>query len=244
MKCKPRCEPKGFVTDAAGGGRHLDSKLARAARPVPADLSKEYLMRKVTFLIVITSLFMLTGCAFSLQPLYTEEDLSFDPALLGIWVDETGHTSWEFTKESETDYRLVTTETRPEWDHSKKGEFEVHLVKLDGVMFLDFFPAEMESPHNNSYMLHFLPVHTFVRVIQIGPTLIYGELTEWDRGSWLIEYLENYPTAIKHEKVEGYILLTAPPKELQDFLLAHLEDGFKDQVELERQEQETTPAGK
>ena len=42
-------------------------------------------MRKIMMLMSFSALLVLTGCVPSLQPLYTEEDLTFDPALLGTW---------------------------------------------------------------------------------------------------------------------------------------------------------------
>jgi hypothetical protein len=205
----------------------------------------EYNMRKVKLLIAFTLLLMLTGCtdAVSLQPLYTDEDLSFDPALLGTWVD-SDHGFWEFTEESETEYRLVITRTVSEHGQVTKDEYEVHLVNVEGAVFLDFLPVKLESPDGVSDPFNFVPAHIIVRVMQVEPTLIFKDLASWDKKGWLDTYLEDNPTAITHEKgANGDILLTAPPKELQKFLLAHLEDVFDDEMELKRREQETTPAG-
>ncbi|MBI3044618.1 MAG: hypothetical protein HYY78_17510 [Betaproteobacteria bacterium] len=40
----------------------------------------------------------LAGCVFSLHPLYTDEDVVFDPALIGAWVQGNAGNTWEFGK--------------------------------------------------------------------------------------------------------------------------------------------------
>jgi hypothetical protein len=173
-------------------------------------------MRKVLTLVSFTALLVLTGCVPSLQPLYTDEDLIFDPALLGTWFGENSSDTWEFTKKDETEYKLVVTESDSSMSKGGKGEFVVHLVKVEGVMFLDLFPAEPNCPQNDFYLGHLLPVHTFLRVFQIEPTLKLAWFSPGGGGpegkGWLEIYLEEHPTSIRHEQAGDRILLTAPPK--------------------------------
>jgi hypothetical protein len=196
-------------------------------------------MRRVSTLVFFTVLVALTGCVPSLQPLYTDGDLSFDSALLGTWDGENSSDTWEFTKKDETEYKLVVTESNSSMSRGRKGEFVVHLVKVEGVVFLDLFPAEPNCPQNDFYLGHLIPVHTFIRIFQVEPTLKLACFSPggWHEGKgWLEIYLEKNPTAIRHEQAGDRILLTAPPKELQKFLLAHLPEGFDEPEELKRQQ--------
>jgi hypothetical protein len=213
-------------------------------------------MRRIMILMSITALLVLTGCVPSLQPLYTDEDLSFDPALLGTWTGGNPGETWEF-KHGETreckqaikteckEYRLVVTEPESRFSEGGKGEFTVHLVMVDGMRFLDLFPAEPGCPLNSLLLAHLVPAHTFWRVSQIEPSLklayfSFGD-SEMKGEGWLQSFLKMNPTAIRHEQVEDGVLLTAAPKELQHFLLAHLQEGFGEPMELQRQQPEDEP---
>jgi hypothetical protein len=50
----------------------------------------------------------LMGCAPSLHPLYTEQDLIFDPLLIGEWrgKDNTDKSKWTFTEGDGKNYML------------------------------------------------------------------------------------------------------------------------------------------
>ena len=200
-------------------------------------------MRKILTLVSFTAFLVLTGCVPSLQPLYTEEDLTFDPALLGTWRGEDPGDTWEFTQGHGTEYHLVVNETPSHSSDGGKGEFTVHLVIVDGMRFLDLFPDEPDCPLSSLLLVHLVPVHTFWRVLQVEPSLklAYFSPGEGENRDWLQSLLKTDPTAIRQEQVEDGILLTAAPKELQKFLLAHLQEGFVEARELQRQQQEGEP---
>ena len=44
--------------------------------------------------VAIAGLLLLGGCVPSLQPLFTDRDLVFDPGLIGTWKDTDGETTW------------------------------------------------------------------------------------------------------------------------------------------------------
>ncbi|MDZ7363800.1 MAG: hypothetical protein ONB46_24255 [candidate division KSB1 bacterium] len=70
-------------------------------------------------------------------------------------------------------------------------------------------------------------------VSQIEPALQLSSL-EMD---WLKKFIEKNPKVIRHEKINGDILLTASTPELQKFLLAHVktEGAFGSASNLIRQ---------
>ena len=171
-------------------------------------------MKKAATLIFIGLLFLMTGCNFipSVHPLYTDQDLIFDPLLVGVWADKDGNLTWTFTKKAENAYTLLYVDEK-----GKKGEFTVHLLEVGDRRVLDIYAADPDIQQNDFYKCHLLPVHTFMRMQQQGDGLQMASLKQ----DWIKKYLQEHPDAIKHEKVDDGILLTAQSKDMQAFLLKH-----------------------
>ena len=170
---------------------------------------------------------LMGGCVpvLSLHPLYTKENVIFKQELLGTWADPNSPgTTWQF-KRADKDkniYKLVFSD-----EDGRKGLFDTHLVELKGRLFLDLYPADfpcdLEDPNKvdwpyNSFFL--VPVHTFIKVDSIEPTLKM-RLTIDDKVEQLLK--EN-PKAVKHTVLEDKSLLTASTKELQAFVLKYADD--------------------
>jgi hypothetical protein len=66
------------------------------------------------------------------------------------------------------------------------------------------------------------PGHLLVRVSKLEPKL---ELAFFDF-DWLAKYLENNPGALAHRKHGKSLLLTAETRDLQDFVLKHVNECF------------------
>jgi hypothetical protein len=165
---------------------------------------------------------LLAGCIPSLHQLYTDKDVVYDPKLIGTWKDPNSLDRWQFAAASEPNcYTLTYTDEK-----KKNGSFIVHLVKLDKMLFLDVFPKDANQPYSDYYKLHLYPVHTFIKVEQIEPTL-QMRFMDVDK---FTKRLEKEPALIKHEVVENRadnypkIVLTASTKELQDFMRKHAND--------------------
>ena len=169
-------------------------------------------MKKATTIISLGLLFLMTGCVPSLHPLYTEQDLIYDPALVGEWVGNDGKVTWTFAKSGEKAYTLVYVDEK-----GKKGEFAVHLLKIGDRRFLDLYPTDPDLQQSDFYKAYLLRVHTFMIVQQEADTLRMSFM----KPDWLKKYLQEHPDAVKHEKVDEGVLLTAQPKELQTFLVQH-----------------------
>jgi hypothetical protein len=170
-------------------------------------------MKNFIKLVTLGFLLILAGCVSSLNPLYTEDDVIFDPSLAGVWIDKDSRESWELTKNGEKQYKLIYTD-----EDSKSGEFIAHLMKIDGQKFINLTPVKPILQQNDFYRDHFLTVHSFAQITETGSTVQISFLEP----EWLKTVLAKNPTAIRHEKIRDEILLTASPKELQKFLLAHL----------------------
>jgi hypothetical protein len=183
---------------------------------------------------IMTGLALLTflvGCVVtSLYPFYTAKDVVFDPALIGTWT-EPGSTNaasehWQFEKGEGQAYKLTVLK------NEKRTEFDTHLFKLKGQLFLDCFPRE--RPDDG------LPLYCLIRVTCHNPALGMS-LLDYD---WLTKLVATNPTAIRHiivpnklgESGDGLVVLTADTAELQRFILKHekTDGAFGEPSELNR----------
>ena len=170
-------------------------------------------MSRASVIGACAALVSLIGCIpTALSPFYAEDDLVFDPALVGKWVDEDGSTLM-FEQSGPKSYTMIEIENNVE------SEFKAHLFKIGDLTFLDVFPTEPKCDSGDYYMLHLLPLHSFLYVTQVEPEL---HLSTFDY-DWLGKYLDEHPDAIAHTVVESRIIFTAPTEELQAFMLEHLE---------------------
>jgi hypothetical protein len=185
-------------------------------------------MKSKKFLLITLGI-ILAGCVPSLLPLYTPKDVVYDPKLIGVWTDPNSPYSgtWEFRgiPDSNSYLMIYTDEKR------SSGVFVVILMKLDKMLFLDVFPIDDPNLQINSlYAIHFLPVHTFMKVEQIEPTLklrlmdVDKFTKRLEKNPQLLKYEVIYEASI-FEKKQLKIVLTASTKELQDFMRKHANDS-------------------
>ena len=171
-------------------------------------------MKTAFKLLTFSFLLMLAGCVSSLNPLYTDQDLIYDPTVLGVWSDKDSKETWVFTQANEKEYKVIYTD-----EDGKEGEFRAHLLKIDGKTFLDLTPVKPALSQNDFYKSGFLTTHTFVQITRINEQSAQISYLEPE---WVKKFLDKNPTVIRHQKVNNEILFTASTKELQKFLLAHL----------------------
>ncbi|MDP3025667.1 MAG: hypothetical protein Q8O10_09060 [candidate division Zixibacteria bacterium] len=183
-------------------------------------------MRAVRILVVIGIAMFLANCVPSLHPLFTEKDLVFDPALIGMWVDENGKNTWAFQKSGDNSYELVYTE------NESPAKFEAHLVKLEKFLFLDLFPEEPEMK-NGLYKGLLIPVHGFSRIWIEGDLVKLAYLDP----DWLKDMIDKKKIKIGHDFIDQGIILTEQTKDLQKFAVKYAEDSkaFSVKTELHRQ---------
>ncbi len=162
---------------------------------------------------LLPMLAMLAGCVLTLEPLYGVNDVAFEPALLGTWRPFDANELWRCTRGRDGGYRVAYTDEK-----RRTGEFAVRLLKIAGERFLDFAPLPLPSSLNSLYTDHWVPSHTFARVLKLESTL---EIAILDK-DWLRTQLAAHPDALAHAEIGGQLLLTASTKELQRFLTANL----------------------
>jgi len=175
-------------------------------------------MTHLRCVVSLSLVVILAGCVPSIHPLYTDEDLLLDPALQGSWEDDGGDV-WLFEQEIENGYRLTIT------DDGIPARFEARLLQLGSYRFLDLYPEE--PPLESEFLKwHLLPVHTFYRFSLEGDGIHLVGLDE----DWLEEMIDCGQIDIKHERVDGTLVLTAATKDLQALVLEYADDqdAFRD----------------
>ncbi|MDD5010854.1 MAG: hypothetical protein PHQ00_01895 [Phycisphaerae bacterium] len=155
---------------------------------------------------------ILGGCVQpSLHPLFTEEEIFFDPNLSGVWKAADSNETWHFSRLEETDgYKLVITQT-----DGKKGTFAAGLGKLQDTLFLDVFPIESGESGIDFYKEHLLGTHSFIKVLQTDQAL---KIAIVDSGK-VDKIIKADPNAVRYEKAGDKIILTAETPQLQRFVI-------------------------
>jgi hypothetical protein len=184
-------------------------------------------MKAVASLLILTLIIFSSSCIPSLNPLYTNADLIADPSLTGTWLDKETEESWTFSACEKLKYALTHVDT-----DGRKSEYEARLFKMEGQLFLDIVPMKPGFTQDEFYQGRFFATHTFVHVVSTQPTVQISYMEP----RWLKDFLTANPNAIRHERVNGEILLTASTKETQKFILAHMNtrEAFSASAELSR----------
>jgi len=180
--------------------------------------------------------FVAVGCdsggnpfVMSLQPFYTKVDLEADPGLVGTWRDDEGYVSFTFQQGTEKEYTLVLKER--EGGQETSSEFEVHLMRLGGSWFIDFFPKG-NSGVDEFYRVHFFRGHSIARV-ELGQDSMQMSFLS---ASWLSARIHEKSIDTPHERADETLLLTGTTEEVQElaYLYANDEKAFAEPLSLER----------
>ena len=177
-------------------------------------------MKKHLLLLATVATLILAGCFVpSVNPLYTEKDLIFDPALVGIWGEAGSEQRQNFAREGGKAY-IWTSQ-----DKESTNVFRAHLMQLGEHRFLDAVLVrtsdEWKGVGRASVVVR--PAHLFFKVeLQKTSLRVRALSTEW-----LDKILEENPKAIAHERIhepdmrdeERRVMLTASTAELQTFIL-------------------------
>ena len=176
-----------------------------------------------------TAVILLGGGCFTttMYPLYTDDTIISNSALIGTWIEAESGEILKFTESEEKSYKLVYID-----EDGRTGHFEAHLLKLGDNMFLDLYPAEEKINWNDAYKEHFLLLHSFIYVEEVEPILKLAMLEP----EWLEKFLKENPRAVAHEKIDGSYILTAASKQLQSFIIeyARPDEAFGEVTEYVR----------
>lgn len=147
----------------------------------------------------------------SLHPLYTDEDLVYDPGLEGAWGEEGEQ--WIFEKADETSYKLTIK------DDDETYVFSAHLVQLKEYRFLDMQVSEVADITDfSSWFL--IPAHAIWQIDREGDTL---RLRTMDY-EWLEERREKGRLWVAHEELDDWFVFTADTERMQRFFLKWIDN--------------------
>lgn len=209
-------------------------------------------------LFLVLSLFVilnLSGCIVkALHPFYKDNDLVFDQNFLGSWYDQDS-SKWEIVQYKSSKgfmkgdslykaYRVCLSE------NNIQNEFIVHMFKLGGDTYLDFYPVmngdnklcQTEEKNTDLYNYHIVPTHTLAKFFTKNDSLVY---VKWFNEDWLKRLFEQRRIKIAHEEIEQgkhdkTYILTATTGELRKFVLKYGNDpkAFKANWEAKSEDQE------
>ena len=209
-------------------------------------------MQKVKILAIVIVGLLVSGCyTLSINPLYNKDNVVFEESQVGIWGNpENSEETWIFKKSDDNAYRLVVKDKgvtqsfqikkegvagtfkktgdgsfilNVTEDPVEDGIFEVHLLRLDGQLFMDIYPEKPKSV-NDIYSSHIIQAHSFFKLILDGDKLSLASLNN----DWLKKNLKAEKINIKHVNRDGMIILTASTKELQKFVVKYADKAFED----------------
>ena len=180
-------------------------------------------MNTSRLLLLLAFAMMLGGClVMSLHPFFTDSDAIFEQSLVGTWEDGSGKATITFKQFGANAYRMTYVQRdlpSPTGGKDKQGEpgdFEAHLGRVGGTLFLDLYPDKnsWDRLKNEALAVHLAPTHTISKVSLEGDKLVISGLDH----DWLKNLIAKNSRAIAHEKVEGAIIMTASTEALQKFL--------------------------
>src|ERR1051326_3676341 len=115
------------------------------------------------YLVFFALLACLAGCVpvDSLNPLYTANNIIFDPALVGKWVSGNPDEGFlRFDRAAEDSYQMVMVSRNS--DSVEEQIYIAHLVSLGGEKFLDVSPRELD-PSAKQYLFRTDPARKGAR---------------------------------------------------------------------------------
>lgn len=191
-------------------------------------------MKTKAFLLFALLVLMMTSCLVrSLHPFYFASDVVYIPSLTGTWTDQEGG-SWIISPLEvkraglhQTDYRIEHCDK-----DGARSLLNGTLFRLGDSLYLDFLPMMSKLDLSDLVSYHLTPTHSLAKVGLINNSVV---TIKWFNEMWLSRLFEENRIRISHEKVtsdddDDRIILTAPTRELQQFILKYGNDpkAFRD----------------
>lgn len=166
-------------------------------------------MRRPILLLLLPVL--LGACVQSVHPLYTEQSLTAEPALVGTWLD-AGRASLVVAERDSVSYDVLSL-----GDDLTPSSWILHLTTLGEGRWLDAEPAP-ERDWSEAYADAMLPLHQFLLLRAVGDSLHVATL----KHDSLKATLEREPSLAAHTIVNGTVVLTASTDQLRAFLASYV----------------------
>lgn len=171
---------------------------------------------------------VLSGCpAYSVHPLYTDQDAVVEPNLEGTWVGDSDDKSELHFKQSDAhQYSLVVSDP----NSGSEQNYQVNLVRLDDQLFMDMvFKDQTVNGTKIDDPFGVISYHVIAKVNVAGDDLAYAMLEDEP-----IQKQNPRGTRLRHVTTEEGLLVTANTEALRLYVSAHVDDGFCDWEHLSR----------
>ena len=168
----------------------------------------------VRAVLLATALVCLPGClVLSLNPVYTDDSLAWDPDLLGKWHDADDNVRVDIDRGEWRSYRI-------HYEHPiEKGDLTGYLTAIGDERYLDVMPVR--GTDRGSFVV---PVHAILRVRLKGDTLEVAPLSY----DWFIDRVrasrDAGGLALTRDQKEN-VLILSPPAKLRAWVSAQPQDG-------------------
>lgn len=172
--------------------------------------------RNVCFraLALAAAVVCLPGClVLALNPVYTDDSLTWEPGLLGKWHDADDNVLVDIERGEWRSYRI-------HYEHPiEKGELTGYLTAIGDERYLDVMPVR--GADRGSFLV---PVHAILRVSLKGDRLEVTPLSY----DWFIDRLraarDTGGLAVTRDQKDN-VLILSPPAKLRPWLGAQPADG-------------------
>ncbi|OEK00138.1 hypothetical protein BFP97_00785 [Roseivirga sp. 4D4] len=195
------------ITDRNAIRAHYDTTIGTGRKPTKFEAAMEPMVQKMEE---------------GMKPLLDSAEKGLAPMLkdLGDGLQKLGESlkkaeeKWKgtvYTTEEES-YKMVVM------DDGERLVYMAHVVSIGKDYFLDLYPLPEYS--DATFGENLFPVHTFMKMDITDGKL---NLTMFDLEK-LNKLFESNLIRLRHEKVDGQVLITAQPKEIQKFLEKYADD--------------------
>jgi len=161
-------------------------------------------MRILAVAAVVMAALTLAGCYVqSVCPLYSTDKLTFDPGLVGTWVDpEEPDETITCAAAGDSAYTISVV------GKGATEEIVGHLVQLGETVYLDMFPSQATIKACGG---DFIPLHNIIIIQRDGDDLKTMSMDF----AWLDKKIGDNELDISHFRYDGRIVLSAETDELQ-----------------------------
>ena len=192
-------------------------------------------MKTKFFFLLVAIVFLLNSCLIkSLHPFYFEKDVAFNKDLIGDFIDQDS-AKWEIRQHQFSKGFLKGDSLDNSYEVSYFGKnttknlFNVHMFKLNGSLYLDFFPMKEFDSNEELTAYHIIYSHSLAKVDLINGSDIK---ISWFNEDWLKSLFKENRIRISHEVVyssdkkdeDPSYILTASTNELQKFIIKYGND--------------------
>lgn len=192
-------------------------------------------MKKVSVILGFTFLvILLGGCLRTLHPIFTLEDIVYEPKLLGSWKTDNQGTKGSVTitnlaadNSIELPEKISSIRQKgyliayQDEDGTAAEQYIAFLARIGKHLYFDYFPADKQNKKTGDefFTSHFVKMHTSYRVNIFKDGNF--ELSQLDE-QYLNKLIEEKKIRISHEKdAKGDIVITASTDELQQYIIKY-----------------------